>query len=217
MPHRGAALQRNPGGGGARAPGPSATPAARGRTQRGGRAGDRADGQGPAARPASAGLVAARAGRLRDAITTGTAILLAPPQETLPVTLAGLPLPDPPPAPPRPRVRTGHLARAAALAAAGIVAAALAVVLLAGLSGPAAPQRHRPASAVARMPDARRPAVSSMVEVNGGSLAGQPVATVRRQLRQLGLTVRVLWQPSDLQPPARSCPPGQTARCRPAA
>jgi hypothetical protein len=40
-----------------------------------------------------------------------------------------------------------------------------------------------------------------MIEVNGGSLAGQPVATVRRRLRELGLTVRVLWQPSDLQLP----------------
>jgi len=155
----------------------------------------------PAARPASAGQVATRAGRLRDAITTGTAILPAPPQETLPVTLAGMPLPDPPPAPRRPQARTGHLARAAALAAAGIVTAVLAVVLLAGLSGPSSPQRHRPASTAARTPDARRRAASSMVEVNGGSLAGQPVSTVRRQLRHLGLTVRVLWQPSDLQPP----------------
>ncbi len=83
----------------------------------------------------------------------------------------------------------------------GIVTAVLAVVLLAGLSGPSSPQRHRPASTAARTPDARRRAASSMVEVNGGSLAGQPVSTVRRQLRHLGLTVRVLWQPSDLQPP----------------
>jgi len=40
-----------------------------------------------------------------------------------------------------------------------------------------------------------------MVGVNGPSLAGQPVDTVRRQLRELGLVVRVLWQPSDQQEP----------------
>ena len=37
------------------------------------------------------------------------------------------------------------------------------------------------------------------VEVNGRSLTGQPVGAVRSQLRQLGLVVRVSWQPSDQQ------------------
>jgi beta-lactam-binding protein with PASTA domain len=38
------------------------------------------------------------------------------------------------------------------------------------------------------------------VEVSSGSLAGQPVTAVRRQLQQLGLAVRVLWQPSGQDP-----------------
>jgi tRNA A-37 threonylcarbamoyl transferase component Bud32 len=158
----------------------------------------------PAARPASAGQAAARAGRLRDVMTGGTALVPGSGRDTLPVTLAGMPLPGPAPEPRRPKTWTGHRGRALALAAAGVIAAGLAVVLLAGLSGPAAPQRHRPASAPSAAPrtaNARRSAASSMVEVNGGSLAGQPVATVRRRLRELGLTVRVLWQPSDLQLP----------------
>jgi len=39
-----------------------------------------------------------------------------------------------------------------------------------------------------------------MVEVNRDSLAGRPVSTVRQQLRQLGLVVRVLWRPSNQLP-----------------
>jgi serine/threonine-protein kinase len=158
----------------------------------------------PAARPANAGQVAARAGRLRDAITSGTALVPGSRRGTLPVTLTGMPLPGPAPAPRKPKARTGHLGRAVALAAAGVIAAVLAVVLLAGLSGPAAPPGHRPVSAPSAAPrtaNASRAAASTMVEVNGGSLAGQPVATVRRRLRELGLTVRVRWQPSDLQAP----------------
>jgi eukaryotic-like serine/threonine-protein kinase len=155
----------------------------------------------PAARPASAGQVAARAARLRDAMTSGAALVSSSGRDTLPVTLAGMPLPGPAPAPRKPRARTGYLGRVMALAAAGVIAATLAVVML---SGPAAPQGHRPASAPSAAPrtaNARRASASSMVEVNGGSLAGQSVATVRRRLRELGLTVRVQWQPSNLQIP----------------
>ena len=45
-----------------------------------------------------------------------------------------------------------------------------------------------------------RAAAAGTVEVSSGSLAGQPVSAVRRQLQQLGLAVRVLWQPSDGDP-----------------
>jgi beta-lactam-binding protein with PASTA domain len=39
-----------------------------------------------------------------------------------------------------------------------------------------------------------------MVEVSSGSLTGQPADAVRRQLQQLGLVVRLAWQPSDQDP-----------------
>ena len=40
-----------------------------------------------------------------------------------------------------------------------------------------------------------------MVEVTAGALAGQPVTAVQQQLRDLGLRVRVQWQPVGQQPP----------------
>ena len=40
-----------------------------------------------------------------------------------------------------------------------------------------------------------------MIEVNAASLLGRPVGAAARQLRQLGLAVRVTWQPSRQQPP----------------
>ena len=39
-----------------------------------------------------------------------------------------------------------------------------------------------------------------MVEVSSRSLAGLPVSAVRRQLQQLGLVVRLVWQPSSQDP-----------------
>jgi eukaryotic-like serine/threonine-protein kinase len=95
----------------------------------------------PAARPASAGEVAERAGRLRDALASGTTAVLpaAPPgatwAEAEPATLAGLPAPGAAPA------RRG---RGALLAVVGaVIAAGLIVWLLAAAFGAAAPQ-HRP-------------------------------------------------------------------------
>ena len=38
------------------------------------------------------------------------------------------------------------------------------------------------------------------MDVESGSLAGQPLSAVRHRLQQLGLLVRVRWQPSGLQP-----------------
>jgi hypothetical protein len=38
-----------------------------------------------------------------------------------------------------------------------------------------------------------------MIEVNGGSLTGQPVGAVVHQLRQLGLVIHVLWRQSSQQ------------------
>jgi serine/threonine-protein kinase len=95
----------------------------------------------PAARPASAGAVAERAGWLRDALASGTTAVLpaAPPgaiwADAEPVTLIGLPAPSAAPA------RRG---RGVLLAVGGaVVAAGLAVWLLPAAFGGAAPQ-HPP-------------------------------------------------------------------------
>ena len=41
---------------------------------------------------------------------------------------------------------------------------------------------------------------SRTVEVSASSLVGQQVSEVRRQLQQLGLGVRVIWQPNEQDP-----------------
>jgi tRNA A-37 threonylcarbamoyl transferase component Bud32 len=154
----------------------------------------------PAARPGRADQVAARAGRIRDSLvrdslvrdsmSNGTVVLPDSGPESLPVTLADVPLPGPPPTRRR-RARAGLPGRAAALAAAGVVAVVLLGLLLAGAFRSKAP--------AAQAPKVGPSTVRTMVEVNGPSLTGQPVDTVRHQLRELGLVVRVLWQPSDQQ------------------
>jgi tRNA A-37 threonylcarbamoyl transferase component Bud32 len=147
----------------------------------------------PAARPVSGDQVAARAARIRDSMHDGTVLLPDFWPGPLPATLADVPLPGPPPAQRWPRGGAGRAGRAAALA----VVAVVAVVLL----GLLAARAFSTGSPAAPTPTARPSTVSAMVEVNGDSLAGQPVETVRQQLRQLGLVVRVLWQPSDQQDP----------------
>jgi serine/threonine-protein kinase len=158
----------------------------------------------PAVRPAPASQVALRAGLLRDAMTAGRVIHLRSRPDQSCGTLAGA-LPHLPPVAamparrPVPARRPGTArSRRSMRAVAPVLAAALAVgllgVLLAGMSGSvllhqaARPPAH--SSAVS-------PSAAGIAEVDGGSLAGQPVSTVRQQLRQLGLVVRVLWRPSD--------------------
>jgi pentapeptide MXKDX repeat protein len=181
----------------------------------------------PAARPGRAGQVAARAGRIRDSMirdsmirdsmtrdsmtrdsmtrdsmtrdsmtrdsmTNGTVVLPDFGPGSLPVTLADVPLPGPSPAR-RSRARRRRPGRTAALAAAGVVAVVVLGLLLAGAFRSKAPSAHAPKAGPST--------VRTMVGVNGPSLAGQPVDTVRLQLRELGLVVRVLWRPSDQQDP----------------
>jgi hypothetical protein len=70
------------------------------------------------------------------------------------------------------------------LAAAALVVAGLAGLLISGAFG-------------GNSPAARPPAPSpTMVDVSGASLVGQPVSLVQARLRQLGLLVHVLRQPS---------------------
>jgi eukaryotic-like serine/threonine-protein kinase len=159
----------------------------------------------PAARAATADQAARRAGQLRDALTAGAA---GPPGRQpdpplaaltgLPARLAEVPLSARPPATRRLRHKT-RSARAAVTVTAVAVVAGLAGWLLAGRSGAAPPHQPvpgRPSASAAAMPPPARTA-----EVNAGALAGQPVTAVQQQLRDLGLRVRVQWQPAGQKPP----------------
>jgi eukaryotic-like serine/threonine-protein kinase len=155
----------------------------------------------PAARPASAGEVAVRAGQLRDALASEPPATPAgsepatlagePPVLALePVTLAGLPAAVAAPVH-RPllwdRIRPR---RGVVLAVAGAaVAAGLAGWLLAGAfgAGPSQAQPGAPQPAgISSAPAGRT------VEVNAGALAGQQAGAVSQRLRQLGLRPRVV-------------------------
>jgi eukaryotic-like serine/threonine-protein kinase len=157
----------------------------------------------PTVRPASADLVAAWAGRLRGTMTSAAAGPRDSGQDIFPATLAGMPLPDQPAGPLRSRARAVSSGRMLALAMAGLAAVVLLWLLLAGVFGSQPAQRHHlgSPSAAAALPTAGTSMARTMVEVNASSLAGRPVRAVRQQLRQLGLAVRVLWRPTDLQPP----------------
>ena len=82
------------------------------------------------------------------------------------------------------------------LAAAGVLAALLALALVSVL-GSGAPDRPAALPSTASGPASP---VAQSVEVSAASLIGQPVSAVVSQLRELGLTVRVLRRRSDRQP-----------------
>ncbi len=153
----------------------------------------------PADRPGSAEEVSARAGRLRDrgsgGSSGGTALLRGARPDPAAATLTELRLPAPRPARRWPLGGSAPFARAAGLAVIVAMAAGLFGFLLAGVLN-AAPRRPALPSTAATP---RTAAAARTVEVNGRSLTGQPVGAVRSQLRQLGLVVRVSWQPSDQQ------------------
>jgi hypothetical protein len=196
----------------------------------------------PAARPASARAAARRAARLRDAL--GASALAGSWPDTQPArssaphaatlagadnpTLAGADHPTVagehrptltggPLAAPRVRLHRGSRPRrtvALAVAAAAAIAV-LAAWLLPGMLGSTAARQHVDTTTV--VPAATR-TPAGMVAVNESALIGQPVAAVRRQLRQLGLQARLAWQPADQQPagtvlsvqPAGQVPVGST-------
>ncbi len=176
----------------------------------------------PAQRPASAGLVAARAQELRTAFggarlgaslpgSSGLAdgsSFASPPgsprhhrTEILPLAdVAGMGTddgygPHQPEPPGRGRPRHSPLRRAALGAAAIAVVASLAVWALTRVSGAASPTGQS-SSPPAHSSTPTAPGVT----VNAAALLGQPVWQVVRQLKQLGLVVDVRWQPSDQQP-----------------
>jgi eukaryotic-like serine/threonine-protein kinase len=140
----------------------------------------------PRARP-DAGAVAERADRLRDALNSRSTLpLVTPPGPAGPARRPG------PAAGSRVWRRAGRWpGTAAALAAGALIAAALGGAALASALS------HAPA----RPPPAPPPASAARtVDVGSGSLAGQPLGVVRHRLQQLGLHVRVRWQPSGQDP-----------------
>jgi serine/threonine-protein kinase len=170
----------------------------------------------PAARPASAEEVAARADRLREDLTEGAegaaawlysvpgsgADIPAPGQATAPARALGTPAR-------RARPRRARRIAVAASAAAAVVA--LAVLALAVAPGPArGPARAAAPAAAGRAsrhvaakpspsvtpsqspsPAASAPPAPGTVEVTAASLIGEPLGLVRERLQVLGLAVRV--------------------------
>jgi eukaryotic-like serine/threonine-protein kinase len=157
----------------------------------------------PAARPASAGEVARRAGRLRDALAgDATAVLASEPAgppsggtQAMPAMLIGPPAPGGAPAPPgsqwHRRPRSGALLAAVACA---FLVAGLAGWLLTGAFA-AAPESPGTAPRTTARPTSRSTAAPAprTVAVNAGALAGQRAGLVVRRLRQLGLRPHVVW------------------------
>ena len=86
--------------------------------------------------------------------------------------------------------------KTAALCAGGLLAAVIAGVLWSGALGHGAAQPSAPSSSAAGV----RSSESRTVEVSASALVGQQVSEVRRQLQQLGLGVRVIWQPNEQDP-----------------
>ena len=143
----------------------------------------------PASRPATAGEAADRAARLRDAIPRGVTGAPAPQADVVDPTLAEIPGPGVPAGSPGRRRERGRLAGLPlALAAAAVVLAALLGMLAGGILTTAKGLPH-PVQAAART-----------VGIRPGSFIGEPVTVARRQLRRLGLVVRVHWQRTSQQP-----------------
>jgi eukaryotic-like serine/threonine-protein kinase len=155
----------------------------------------------PAARPATAAEVAARASHLRD-LLAGNGAARPPPAsaftQTTPLAAgpaaptASLPVAPPPTlhGPDR-RSRGRAPLIAAAVAALAVLALAGLVLLLRSTGGPPAG-----ASAASSHPPAASPAPAA-VNLAAGPLLGQPLDVARERLHQLGLTMRVQWQPSS--------------------
>jgi len=75
----------------------------------------------------------------------------------------------------------------------GLAAAAVLALVGWALISLLGPRPHHPSAAA--------PSGARTVEIDGARLRGQPVPVVRRDLRRLGLTVRVRWRPTDQEPP----------------
>jgi eukaryotic-like serine/threonine-protein kinase len=176
----------------------------------------------PAARPHSAGAVAARARELAGRLSEGAGVRASVPALDPAVTVAGQTIRHPAGAPeavtepPTRRLTTvpgpAHRGDAGALRRRRIgrallpAAVALLVVVAAFLVGSVIEPGH--ASHAGSLPSATpsgpaRPGSTraTMVDVNLGALIGQPVGAAAHLLRQQGLAVRIRWQHSDGQSP----------------
>ena len=188
----------------------------------------------PAGRPATAALVAEEARRIRDGFTgpgdfpaptrpdqvpPPVAASAAPAAGAAPLSSAALPAVAARPVPPAPARPRRHRLAAAGLAA-GILAVGLLGWLLATAGShpsPGSPAQGHPAQAgqPASSAAAGRPARSAVSVRTVGvstSLLGRPVSVVRRELRGLGLVVRVRPQPDQQAAPGsvvRIYPTGQ--------
>jgi len=152
----------------------------------------------PAGRPSDAGKVARRAGELRDRMIAEDTGQPGGASAVPPVAQAWQQAHEAPTVPWRwdNRRRRG---RRILLAAAALGAAVIAL-LFTSVTGPQ--DGNRVAAAAQAKP--------MTVEVNGAALRGLPVKVVRRQLRHLGLEVRVRWRPSS------RFSPGKVVSLRPA-
>jgi serine/threonine protein kinase len=150
----------------------------------------------PAARPASAGDVARQARQIASLTAVGAGVQANDASDDLVSPVEQ-------PSPPRParvgtstiRRRGTRLGRWTALAAAALVTVTAGVVT-ASMIGP------EPVQSPVSVPSAStqlKPAAALMVQVDSGSLVGQPVRVAIRELRRQGLRVRVRWQPSQQQ------------------
>jgi len=183
----------------------------------------------PAGRPATAALVAEEARRIRDGFT-GPGDFPAPtrPDQVPPPALAASPAPPAVGAPPasagsaappavaaRPAPPTPARPRRRRLAAAGLAAGILAAGLLGWLLATAGSHPPQGSPAQGHPAQAGRPARSAVSVRTVGvstSLLGRPVSVVRRELRGLGLVVRVRPQPDQQAAPGsvvRIYPTGQ--------
>jgi len=153
----------------------------------------------PAARPSSAGDVAKRAARIRDAMSGGADVPVqsAGPRADAP-TLPEIPVPDPPPG--RSRRWPGILDRVSRLTLASAAAAVLVAGLLSLLAAGLWTVTTAASRGLARTAAPRQEGTPKLVNVRESSLIGLPVVRVDHQLRQLGLVVRVRWQSASQRP-----------------
>src|SRR6516164_1236699 len=177
----------------------------------------------PAARPHSAGEVAARAGELARSLNMGMSEPADVPPVDQAVTVAGQTMrypavaPEPVTDPPTRQLadtsatwlvpgeaETGaprRRARPVALAAAAALLVVVAALLVGSVIAPGhAPRTGAVPSATSSGP-ARPGATGTMVDVRLSALIGQPVRAAAHLLRQQGLTVRIRWRNSDGQAP----------------
>jgi len=178
----------------------------------------------PAARPHSAGEVAARAGALARSLNMDMSEAAGVPPGDQAVTVTGQTMRYPAVAPePVTEPPTRHLAdtsttwlvpgeaetrapwrlraRPAALAAAAALLVVVAALLIRSVIEPGHAPRTGAVPSATRSGPARPGSPGTMVDVSLSALIGQPVRAAAHLLHQEGLTIRIRWRNSDGQAP----------------